>query len=680
MISRLLTLIAIAIFSTVHSATFVVNTTNDSGAGSLRDALQSASFVNGPHSILFNIPTSDPGYDAVKGIWLLSPATTYSMILKDFVTIDGGSQTSNQGNTNPYGPEIVLDGGNTINYALAVYNAENVLIKDLNIRNFLYGIQIFGTSAPYGQIKGCYIGTDEKGEQGMGNYIGIELLGGAHYSVVGGVNPEDRNIISGNQHIGVRLLDVMYCEVYGNYVGLNRMGTSAIPNYDGISLEGAVKYCQIGGSTSNKRNVVSGNVAYGLPLFGAGATGNTIHGNYFGTDITGQYAIPNTYGVLFDDGSYSNMLGGSLPGEGNLLSGNSGYGVFIYNMGTHSNVVQGNYIGTNSNGTTALPNAVGIVVDGAAYKHVIDGNIISGNLQQGIYINITGCDSTQIVRNRIGIAINNNPLPNGSDGIRISQGPKHSLIGGNPSEANIIAHNAGNGVYIMFANDDYHLISANSFYGNGGLAIDLFSPGVNPNDQNDPDSGPNDGLNFPEIDTVIFNSLTGEVEISGTLDTPNPELCEIQIYLADPDPSGHGEGKEYLLSLSPDNTGAWSAVITGLQETDLLTCLSIDPMKNTSEFSIARSNSEYASLNPLTQTTNKYLYPNPVSQSDKVISLVGFSGKSHTASICDLSGRLFHTAPIFNNQFHLPEGLSPAVYLLSISSDNSIEVIRLLVE
>ena len=613
---RLIPYFFLMIMTVGNATTFTVTNTNDTGSGSLRNALQMAAQTPGPHTIVFNIPASDPNYNAATGIWLISPGSPFDYIIQDNVTIDGATQTANQGDTNPYGPEIVIDGNNhTIDYCFSVVNASNVVIKGFNIRNFLYGINVYGASATNSLITGNYIGTDETGSAAAGNYIGIEIISGANYAQIGGSTTAERNVISGNLHIGLRLLDVNYCTVKGNFVGVDRTGTAALGNVDGVSLEGSVKFCTIGGTTPGERNIISGNVAYGLPVFGVGAEGNVIMGNYIGTDVTGTAAIPNTYGVLFDDGSFNNILGGNTNDEKNILSGNSGYCVFIYNMGTNSNVVKGNYIGTDVNGTTALPNAVGIVIDGAAYNNTIDNNIISGNLQQGIHIHITGCDNNVITKNKIGVDVNENPLGNGSDGIRISQGPKHSIIGGTPADANIIANNGGNGVYILSPNDDNHLISYNSIYNNTGLGIDLYPAGVNPNDTGDSDFGANQEMNYPIIDSVVFNTATGETTISGTIDTQNPETVTIQIYKAIPGVSGYGQGAEYLSSVSPDASGNWTDTLTGLSATDYLTTLAIDQNNNTSEFSLAQNATNNPNL-PASVQDNPHsikfiVYPNP---------------------------------------------------------------------
>ncbi|MDY0142383.1 MAG: T9SS type A sorting domain-containing protein [Bacteroidales bacterium] len=648
----------------LNATTFTVINTNDFGNGSLRNALQMLVLSPGPHTINFNIPLSDPNYNSSLGIWVISPLSTFDYIITSNITIDGTSQTANQGDTNPFGPEIYLNGNNnSINFCFSIINASGTVIKGFTISNFMYGIQIYGTSSVNSIITGNYIGTNATATDTAGNYIGIEIIAGANYTTIGGTSIAERNIISGNEHIGIRLLDVSHCTVIGNYVGVDRTGTNALRNYDGISLESAAKFNTIGGTNANERNIVSGNVAYGIPVFGAGAEGNIIIGNYIGTDITGTIAIPNTYGVLFDDGSYGNILGGSSTSERNIISGNSAYGVFIYNMGTNSNIVKNNYIGTNAEGTAAIPNAVGVVVDGAAFKHKIDNNIISGNLQQGIYINITGSDSTLITKNKIGVNIDNNPLGNGSDGICISQGPRYSIIGGSVADANIIAHNEGNGVYIMFPDDDFHLISYNSIYSNGGLGIDLFPPGVNANDIGDLDTGPNEGMNYPEIDTVIFISELNKTIISGFLDTQNPELCTIQIFKAIPDPSGHGQGSEYLSTTMPDVQGNWNDTLFGLTASDFLTCIAIDQNNNTSEFSITRNTTTIVAINDYQKDKNIKIYPNPFTGKFVIETIMMDDA---IIEIFNIAGEKVFQSKILNPQFEINLNVARGIYFYQI--------------
>ncbi|OFX25985.1 MAG: hypothetical protein A2033_18390 [Bacteroidetes bacterium GWA2_31_9] len=591
--------------------TFTVTNTNDAGTGSLREAITYANFMAGTHTINFNIPLTDANYSATTGVFTIKPASILPYITRSNITIDGTSQATNKGDTNPLGPEIFLDGNNnTIDNGFSIINVSGVTIKGFIISNFLYGIQIYGTSASGNFIKGNYIGVNYNASDTAGNYIGIEIIGGATNNTVGGTTASDRNIVSGNEHIGIRAVDANSNIIIGNYVGTDRTGTFALGNYDGVSVEGTAKYNRVGGTTTGEGNLVSGNVAYGVPIFGAGCNENIVIGNLIGTDVTGTQSIPNTYGLLFDDGATNNTVGGYTVAERNILSGNSGYGVFLYNLGTNSNKVIGNYIGTDITGIIAVPNANGIVIDGAAKTHLIDSNLISGNLQQGIVIHITGSDSHIITRNFIGTDHTGlNPLGNGFDGIRIAEGPKNNIIGGTPEEANIIAYNGGNGVTIMNDDDDFNKISCNSIHNNAGMGIDLFPPGINPNDTDDSDTGPNQGMNYPIINMVCVNPPY----IDGFLNTNSPEKCTIQIYKSDTLEGFFGEGIEYLGSVSPQNTGYWLLDNINISFNDVITAIAIDSLGNTSEFS-ENANVDICMniANNKNKKNNFNIYPNPL--------------------------------------------------------------------
>lgn len=593
-----------------RATVYTVTNTNDSGAGSLRQAIQDVNVMPGTHSIAFNIPTSDAGFDATRGVWKITPLSTLPLIMRSNLTIDGTTQTANQGNTNPYGPEILLDGNHAYgsDFAFHLYNVSGVIVQGFIIGRFTIGIEISGSSAQNNTVRGCYLGCNHDAMDTLSNTHGIEIIGGAYHKV-GGNSVAYRNIISGNNHVGVRIVNSNYNTVKGNYIGLNRTGNAAVRNYDGISIEGTAKNNLIGGYTAADRNYVSGNVAYGILAFGTGCNGNIIAGNYSGTDITGNQAVPNTYGVLFDDGASYNTIGGDAPGAGNLLSGNSGYGVFLYNPGTQCDTVMGNLIGTNAACTAALPNANGIVIDGPSWSHYVDSNVISGNLQNGIDIHIGGSDSNMIVRNRIGTAVDGlTPIPNAFDGIRIGEGPCHNFIG-KEGRGNIIAFNGGNGITVMTAAEQGNTFIANEIFGNGGLGIDLFPEGVSPNDAGDADTGPNQALNFPVIDTVFF--MGAEVVVSGHLDVPVPATTRVDLYLAGPDPSGYGEGRFWLGSTMATSGGFWADTVSNATSTDVLTATATDVAGNTSEFAANSAQPTVGLAETARDEQNSAFFPNP---------------------------------------------------------------------
>jgi hypothetical protein len=660
------------IFSTYsYSDTYIVINTNDAGAGSLRQAIENANIYPGSHTIIFNIPNSDPGYNSTIGVWKISLVSTLPMITHNSILIDGTTQTIFAGNTNIYGPEIMLDGNNQswADYAFHLYNVSSVTIKGLIIGRFVVGIQVSGANAQNNTISGNYIGCNYNATDTLGNTIGVYLLGGPHNNTIGGNSYTLRNIISGNNYAGIRVINSNNNFIKGNFVGLNRTGNDSLRNFDGISIEGTSKYNLIGGYTSAERNYVAGNRAYGIPVFGIGCNYNIIAGNYIGTDTTGSFAIQNTYGVLFDDGASYNTLGGRIPGAGNLLSGNSGYGVFLYNMGTQKDTVVGNLIGTDYTGTNAIPNANGIVIDGPSFLHTIENNVISGNLQMGISIHIAGTDSNIVINNKIGTDISGSfALGNQLDGIRIGEGPQHNIIG-QPGKGNIIANNGGNGITIMTAAELYNSISSNSIYNNTGMGIDLFPAGPTANDAGDGDTGPNNLMNYPTI--VSFVNYSGNNwAVAGTLDNNTPNGCKIELFKAEINGSGNAQGKVFLGSCLANASGNWTDTVSGLTLADNIIATTTDLNGNTSEFS------EYTALSVNTSFENDFdflVFPNPANY----YTLINIYQKGiYQIDLIDFSGRLIKTFRIITDgetKLNTAE-IEKGFYLLSIFNNSGKQI------
>jgi hypothetical protein len=115
----------------------------------------------------------------------------------------------------------------------------------------------------------------------------------------------------------------------------------------------------------------------------AGGASNLIAGNYIGTDGSSALANVNA-GVIVDGGSTGNTIGGTAAGDRNVLSGN-GRGVVVAGSGANGNVVEGNYIGTNAAGTAAIGNGTdGVLVVNGATGNTIGGTTPgSGNVSSG---------------------------------------------------------------------------------------------------------------------------------------------------------------------------------------------------------------------------------------------------------------------------------------------------------
>jgi hypothetical protein len=171
--------------------------------------------------------------------------------------------------------------------------------------------------------------------------------------------------------------------IQGNYIGTNLAGTLALGNaYSGIAVSGNNNL--IGGTTAAQRNVISGNVNYGI-VINSGATGNVVEGDYIGTNAAGSAALPNAWSGVGLFGA-NNTVGGTATGAGNLISGNSQRGVYLTGSGATNNLVEGNLIGTNVTGTAALGNSLtGVAIFGGASGYTIGGttaaarNVLYGN-------------------------------------------------------------------------------------------------------------------------------------------------------------------------------------------------------------------------------------------------------------------------------------------------------------
>ena len=169
----------------------------------------------------------------------------------------------------------------------------------------------------------------------------MELLSGATANTVGGTSAGAGNLIAGNTEEGLGISSATNNVVVGNLIGINASGTVALGNgWFGVAIYGPATGNIIGGTIAAARNVISGNALGGVHITLAGATGNTVEGNYIGTDITGTLALPNADGVVIDTGASGNTIGGTttLPGTGagNLISGNTTYGVEITGSGTRA--------------------------------------------------------------------------------------------------------------------------------------------------------------------------------------------------------------------------------------------------------------------------------------------------------------------------------------------------------
>ena len=177
--------------------------------------------------------------------------------------------------------------------------------------------------------------------------------------------PGARNLISGNL-IGCAFNGGGSNFIQGNFFGTDATGALPRGNRSGLVFDGSANNL-IGGTDAGAGNLLSGNTGQGVYINGLNANTNVVIGNLIGTDVSGTSALGNgEYGVFIGGGS-GNVIGGTTPGAGNVISGSGVQGIAIYTAG---NVIQGNFIGTDITGTNAMANVIGIFVSSGAGNRV----------------------------------------------------------------------------------------------------------------------------------------------------------------------------------------------------------------------------------------------------------------------------------------------------------------------
>jgi hypothetical protein len=341
-------------------------------------------------------------------------------------------------------------------------------------------------------VQGNYIGLAEDGAtprpNGSGEGAGILVAGGTG-DTIGGTTSGERNVISGNSGDGIQVAVGGSPTIQGNYIGTDAAGAADAGNSrDGVRLAHAVD-ALIGGDSASERNVISGNDEAGVRIIGAGAnasTGNRIAGNYIGLDSNGTSAIGNGgAGVRLKNGTGTggvtgNTIGGDAAGERNVISGN-GAGVSVSGDMTDGNAIEGNFIGLDAAGTSPLGNANGVSVFGEAKNTTIGGldatadattpgarNVISGNTGNGVAIGGAETTGNLVQGNFIGTTQTGNAAAaNSVDGVRIVEAATQNTVGGEADGArNVISANGDDGIEIDGGGTSENTVAGN-FIGAG---------------------------------------------------------------------------------------------------------------------------------------------------------------------------------------------------------------------
>ena len=443
----------------------------------------------------------------------------------------GGSGNIIQGNfigTNPAGTAAIANGNHGLVISGATFTNNLIGGASPGAGNLISGNQRgISIEAPGNTIQGNLIGTDFTGTNRIGNQTGIDAQG--PNTLIGGLTPGARNIISGNGD-GV-VFSGNGSKLQGNFIGTDITGTFAVGN----SVSGAVASgsALIGGTVPEARNVISGNGLSGnISLRSNGTpTGNIVQGNYIGTDVTGTRALSESTGAGIIIFSSNNLIGGLVPGAQNVISGNR-VGINVTEQG---NLIQGNLIGLTALGT--------------------------------------------------------GPLPNSEAGIEVFFAFSNTVGGTQAAAANKIAYNLGPG--ILLGGGLRTTVRGNSIFSNDGLGIDLDEIGVTPNDATDSDDGANNRQNFPVLTSVmsIGNSTTIQGSLNSTPNTTF-QIDFYSSAALDPSGNGEGALFFNTTSVTTDGNGDATINVTfpaPLGAGRVVTATATDPVGNTSEFSAGDS-------------------------------------------------------------------------------------------
>ncbi len=552
---------------------FTVNSTGDqndsnpgdgvcrtsSGTCTLRAAIREANSNIGHDRIEFNIAGSGPH--------TIRPSSQYPLLVDPSgITIDGYTQPGSSVNTLGHGSNAVikiqLEGPGPQSFDGLDIRTGNGIVRGLAIYDFRLHIRFWGSNA------------------------------------------------SGN-------------EIVGNFIGTNAAGTFGHSrrwlNSTGVQLERGASNNRIGMPGNANRNVISGNGDRGVGTFDDDTDGNLIQNNVIGLNPSGSARLANWgHGVDVNYNSSYNIIGGTGPGEGNVLSGNQLSGVEISHMvgsddvrATQGNEVLNNLIGTNLTGTAApsdfrnREHGVNLEGKGACpvwcspdmRRNRVEGNVIVGS-QAGVII-WKGAHENEVVDNVIGVLADGSPAASSALttwGVLIETAAFDNVVEGNrisgvPNGVQVRPDNnypatSNPPTFPTFGNT----ITKNSIYNVGpGLAIDLWPVGAINTGGNATPSDVQHGVDLPTITSPDTSSVT-------VATCPG---CEVELFLADYDCptsgyscSSHGQGRQYVASRIANSSGLAEFVFRDDQsdpyvliQGDQISATTTNPFGSTSEFS-----------------------------------------------------------------------------------------------
>lgn len=446
-------------------AVFVVNSVDDDGAGTLRDAITQANATAGADEIQFAIPDV-AGAPVIKLVSALPSIT-------EQLAIDGGSQ--------PLAGTVTLDGSGAAGADGLVFNqtASGSSVSDLTIGGFANGIRLI--AADEISVIDCMVGGSVK------NTLNGLLIAGGSGNLLLRVDATN-NTLNGVTLDGAIDTQILGSALDGNGAhGLQVIGGDA--TIVSVSLAGDAASA----SSNGQSGIVATNTT-SLSVLGATVQKNAVDGVLVtggsGVVVLGSKVSENAVAGLRIDGGSAHAIGGSGINEGNQVTKNGSHGILIKGGATDV-TVQRNLVGADIS-LTDLGNAGdGIRLEGATgaivtYRNVVAYNKLvgvrvtggSGNrigadesrpegeqgqlfgntviLNAGGGIHVSGAAGTVISANAVGVSGVGGPVAgNTGDGINVANstatiiGGSLPVLVGDPNFGNVIAGNTKNGIALV---------------------------------------------------------------------------------------------------------------------------------------------------------------------------------------------------------------------------------------
>ncbi len=438
-----------------------VSTLSDSGAGSLRAAIEAANSAAAGTA-------TDITFTVDGTITLASALPT----ITSEVIINGTSAPTYAVGGAP-AVEIDCDGRAGLQFSAGSADSKllGVAVDDASGNGVTLGADAI-------TLNDDYIGLDRDGAADGNHGDGVFVSADSSEDLIGlntsGDSGVVANVISGNAGSGLVLSGATDTTVVANQIGTNPAGSAAIANGgNGIWLTHGALGNEIGGTaytnagtgqqnnpTGSKGtvtpvfvvpplgNLVSGNSGDGV-LIDTGSRDNVLNGNFIGTTADGNAAIGNSgNGVAIIGGTGNSLVGCKLANNPfvyyNVVSGNKLNGLLITN--SDNTTVQGNFFGVGANNTSAVGNnRDGILVDGSSKNTVVGGVIPLGNVSGDNTLNgieVAGTASKFITFNTFGgLLAFKGAAPNGNDGLLVTSTGGHIV-----ARTNVFSGNVGNGI------------------------------------------------------------------------------------------------------------------------------------------------------------------------------------------------------------------------------------------